>query len=43
MPGGFVTGIATMEQNVEMSLVRERMLALLVTFFAALEQKPLCS
>ena len=36
VPGGFVTGIATMEQHVEMSLVRERMLALLATFFAAL-------
>ena len=36
VPGGFVTGITTMEQNVEMSLVRERMLALLATFFAAL-------
>jgi predicted permease len=36
VPGGFVTGIATMEQQVEMSLVRERMLALLATFFAAL-------
>jgi predicted permease len=36
VPGGFVTGIATMEQYVEMSLVRERMLALLATFFAAL-------
>jgi predicted permease len=36
VPGGFVTGIATMEQIVEMSLVRERMLALLATFFAAL-------
>ena len=36
VPGGFVTGIATMEQNVEMSLVRERMLALLAAFFAAL-------
>ena len=31
-----MTGITTMEQNVEMSLVRERMLALLATFFAAL-------
>ena len=31
-----MTGIATMEQTVEMSLVRERMLALLATFFAAL-------
>ena len=36
VPGGFVTGIVTMEQQVEMSLVRERMLALLTTFFAAL-------
>jgi predicted permease len=36
VPGGFVTGIATIEQRVEMSLVRERMLALLATFFAAL-------
>jgi predicted permease len=36
VPGGFVTGITTMEQNVEMSLVRERMLALLATFFAGL-------
>jgi predicted permease len=36
LPGGFVTEITTMEQNVEMSLVRERMLALLATFFAAL-------
>jgi predicted permease len=36
VPGGFVTRIATMEQQVEMSLVRERMLALLATFFAAL-------
>ena len=36
VPGGFVSGIATIEQQVEMSLVRERMLALLATFFAAL-------
>jgi predicted permease len=36
VPGGFVTGIATIEQQVKMSLVRERMLALLATFFAAL-------
>ena len=36
VPGGFVSGIVTMEQTVEMSLVRERMLALLATFFAAL-------
>jgi predicted permease len=36
VPGGFVTAIATIEQQVEVSLVRERMLALLATFFAAL-------
>jgi ABC-type lipoprotein release transport system permease subunit len=36
LPGGLVTAFATMEQQVEMSLVRERMLALLATFFAAL-------
>jgi predicted permease len=36
VPGGFVSRVATMEQNVEMSLVRERMLALLATFFAGL-------
>ena len=36
VPGGLVTGFTTMEQQVEMSLVRERMLALLATFFAAL-------
>jgi predicted permease len=36
VPGGFVTGVATIEQQVDMSLVRERMLALLATFFAAL-------
>jgi hypothetical protein len=36
VPGGFVAGIGTMEQQVEMSLVRERMLAYLATFFAAL-------
>ena len=36
VPGGFVSGIATIGQYVEMSLVRERMLALLATFFAAL-------
>ena len=36
VPGGFVAGIATIEQQVEMSLVRERMLAFLATFFAAL-------
>ena len=36
VPGGFVSDIATIEQQVETSLVRERMLALLATFFAAL-------
>jgi predicted permease len=36
VPGGFVSGIATIEQQVKMSLVRERMLALLATFFAGL-------
>jgi predicted permease len=36
VPGGFVTGIGTIEQQVKMSLVRERMLAFLATFFAAL-------
>jgi predicted permease len=36
VPGGLASRITTMEQNVEMSLVRERMLALLATFFAAL-------
>ena len=42
VPGGFVTGITTMDQNVEMSLVRERMLALLATFFAALALTMAC-
>src|SRR4029450_9633926 len=36
VPAGLASRITTMEQNVEMSLVRERMLALLATFFAAL-------
>jgi putative ABC transport system permease protein len=36
LPSGLVTEIATLEQVVEMSLVRERMLAFLATFFAAL-------
>ena len=31
-----MTGVGTIEQHVEMSLVRERMLALLATFFAGL-------
>jgi predicted permease len=36
VPGGFVTGVATIDQRVEASLVRERMLALLAAFFAGL-------
>jgi putative ABC transport system permease protein len=36
VPGGFVAGIVTIEQQVKISLVRERMLAVLATFFAAL-------
>ena len=36
VPGGFVSAVGTMEQYLEMSLVRERMLALLASFFAAL-------
>ena len=36
VPGGFMSGVATIEQQVDASLVRERMLALLATFFAAL-------
>jgi predicted permease len=36
VPGGFVAGIGTIGQQVKMSLVRERMLALLATFFAGL-------
>jgi predicted permease len=36
VPSGFISGIGTIEQQVEMSLVRERMLALLATFFATL-------
>jgi predicted permease len=36
VPGGFVSGVATIDQQVEASLVRERMLALLATFFAGL-------
>jgi predicted permease len=42
VPGGFVTGIATIEQQVKMSLVRERLLALLATFFAALALSLAC-
>ena len=36
VPGGFASAITTIEQQVNMSLVRERMLAFLATFFAAL-------
>jgi predicted permease len=36
VPGGFVSGVATIGQQLEMSLVRERMLALLTSFFAVL-------
>ena len=36
VPGGFISGVATVNQQVEMSLVRERMLALLTSFFAVL-------
>jgi predicted permease len=36
LPGGLLSGIVTIGQQVEMSLVRERMLAFLATFFAAL-------
>ena len=36
IPGGFVSGIATIEQQVGMLLARERMLAFLAAFFAVL-------
>jgi predicted lysophospholipase L1 biosynthesis ABC-type transport system permease subunit len=36
VPGGFVAGIVRIEQQVKMSLVRERMLAFLAMFFAGL-------
>ncbi|MGB2717730.1 MAG: ABC transporter permease [Vicinamibacterales bacterium] len=36
LPGGFVTAIGSIEQRVQASLVRERMLSLLATFFAGL-------
>jgi predicted permease len=42
VPSGFVTEIATIEQRVEMSLVRERVLALLATFFAGLAVSLAC-
>jgi predicted permease len=36
VPGGFVTRIGMMAQRVEMSLLRERLLSMLATFFGAL-------
>ena len=36
VPGGFVTSVATIEQRVAASLIRERMLSALASFFAAL-------
>jgi predicted permease len=36
IPGGFVSGIATIEQQAGMLLARERLLAVLATFFAVL-------
>jgi ABC-type antimicrobial peptide transport system permease subunit len=36
VPGGFVPAIATVEQRVAASLVRERLLSMLATFFAGL-------
>jgi putative ABC transport system permease protein len=36
LPGGFVTAVTTVDQRVQASLVRERMLSLLSTFFAGL-------
>ncbi len=36
IPGGFVTRVATVEERVEASLVRERLLSMLATFFAGL-------
>jgi predicted permease len=36
VPGGFVTRIATLEERVSISLVRERLLSLLSTFFSSL-------
>lgn len=36
VPGGFVTGVVTIEQQVEASLRRERLLSMLATFFGGL-------
>jgi ABC-type antimicrobial peptide transport system permease subunit len=36
IPGGFVTRIATMNDRMERSLLRERLLSMLATFFGAL-------
>jgi predicted permease len=36
LPGGFVTAVGTLDQRAQASLVRERMLSLLSTFFAGL-------
>jgi predicted permease len=36
VPGGFVTGIETIDQRIRASLVRERLLSMLATFFGAL-------
>jgi predicted permease len=36
IPGGFVTRIGTMEERVERSLLRERLLSILATFFGGL-------
>jgi putative ABC transport system permease protein len=36
IPGGFVTRIGTMEERVDRSLLRERLLSMLATFFGAL-------
>jgi predicted permease len=36
VPGGFVSSVATVEQRVAASLVRERLLSMLATFFAGL-------
>jgi predicted permease len=36
LPGGFVSKVATIEQRLQQSLVRERLLSMLATFFAGL-------
>ena len=42
IPGGFVTRISLMEQRVEMSLLRERLLSMLATFFGVLAMTLAC-